>query len=109
MAATANIVMETESLSDNQTKVSWSNAGTLRYPINIMVPMMEKMVPKEMDASLSTLKNILENDSPLLKFTIPFFFRELFFPPDILNYTQIQPILTSYRLYSSINKQKYLC
>ena len=74
MAATANIDMETESLSDNQTKVSWSNAGTLRYPINIMVPMMEKMDPKEMDASLSTLKNILENDSPHLKFTIPFFF-----------------------------------
>ena len=53
MAATANIVMETESLSDNQTKVSWSNAGTLRYPINIMVPMMEKMVPKEMDGARS--------------------------------------------------------
>src|SRR6185503_13769318 len=27
MAATASIIMETESLSDNQTKVSWSNAG----------------------------------------------------------------------------------
>lgn len=60
MAATASIIMETESLSDNQTKVSWSNAGTLKYPLNIMIPMMEKMLPKDMDTSLSTLKTILE-------------------------------------------------
>lgn len=60
LATTANIIMETESLSENQTKVSWSNAGTLKYPINIMIPMLEKMLPKEMDSSLSTLKNILE-------------------------------------------------
>ena len=60
MAATACIIMETESLSDNQTKVSWSNGGTLKYPLNIMIPMMEKMLPKEMDGSLSNLKNILE-------------------------------------------------
>jgi hypothetical protein len=42
MRATASIIMETESLSDNQTKLSWSNAGVLKYPINILVPMMEK-------------------------------------------------------------------
>jgi hypothetical protein len=60
MAAIARMIMETESLSDNQTKVSWSNAGTLKYPLNIMVPMMEKMLPKDMDSSLTTLKNILE-------------------------------------------------
>lgn len=61
MSATACIIMETESLSDDQTKVSWTNSGTLKYPINIMVPMMEKMLPKDMDDSLSTLKKILEN------------------------------------------------
>src|SRR6266513_4076580 len=60
MTATASIIMETESLSDNQTKVYWSNAGELKYPINIMIPMMEKHVVKDMDSSLSTLKNILE-------------------------------------------------
>jgi len=60
MTATAYIIMETESLSDNQTKVNWSNAGTLKYPINIMIPMMEKHVVKDMDLSLATLKNILE-------------------------------------------------
>jgi len=60
MVATASIIMETESLSDDQTKVTWSNAGILKYPLNIMIPMMEKNVAKDMDISLSTLKNILE-------------------------------------------------
>ena len=63
MAVTASIIMETESLPGDQTKVTWSNAGTLKYPINIMIPMMEKNVAKGMDESLSTLKTILENDS----------------------------------------------
>lgn len=62
MAATAKIIMETESLSDHQTKVTWTNSGTLKYPINIMVPMMEKMLPKDMDDSLATLKKILESN-----------------------------------------------
>jgi hypothetical protein len=60
MRVTATIIMETESLSDNQTKVNWTNAGTLKYPINIMIPMMEKNVAKGMDSSLLTLKEILE-------------------------------------------------
>jgi hypothetical protein len=60
MQATASIIMETESLSDHQTKVYWSNAGTLKYPMNIMIPMVEKHVAKGMDISLGTLKKILE-------------------------------------------------
>jgi hypothetical protein len=60
MAATSSIIMDIEPLSDNQTKVYWSNAGRLNYPLNIMVPMMEKMLPKDMDISLTNLKNILE-------------------------------------------------
>jgi len=62
MRATASIIMETESLSDNQTKVYMSNAGTLKYPMNIMIPLVERMFPKDMDISLSTLKSILENN-----------------------------------------------
>jgi hypothetical protein len=61
MATTADVMMEIESLSDNQTKVSMSNAGTLKYPINLMIPIAEKMFPKDMDISLSTLKSILEH------------------------------------------------
>lgn len=60
MAVTASIMMETTPVSDNQTKVSWSNAGRLNYPFNILIPMMEKSVAKDMDTSLATLKNILE-------------------------------------------------
>ncbi len=60
MAAIGHIVMETESLSGDQTKVTWSNTGTLKYPLNMLVPMVEKHVRKDMDVSLSTLKGILE-------------------------------------------------
>jgi hypothetical protein len=60
MKITAYANMEIEPLSDNQTKVYLSNGGTLKYPLNIMIPMAEKNFPKDMDISLSTLKNILE-------------------------------------------------
>jgi uncharacterized protein YndB with AHSA1/START domain len=60
MKTTANINMETESLSENQTKVSMSNAGTLKYPLNIFIPLAERNFPKDMDASLIALKNLFE-------------------------------------------------
>ena len=60
MVTSADIIMETESLSDNQTKVSWSNAGKLKYPLNLLIPMVQKHTKKGMDVSLQTLKNILE-------------------------------------------------
>ncbi len=62
MTTSAYIVMETESLSENQTKVYWSNSGILKYPVNIVIPMLEKSVAKDMDSSLSNLKVIFEND-----------------------------------------------
>ena len=57
---TASLIIDTESLSNNQTKVSLSHAGTMKYPLNIMILMFEKMFAKQMDISLSTLKNVLE-------------------------------------------------
>jgi hypothetical protein len=60
MKTSATVIMETASLSANQTKVSWSNGGTLPYPLNVMIPMFEKMFSKSLDDSLSTLKSILE-------------------------------------------------
>lgn len=59
--AVGRAIMETESLSDDQTKVYWSNAGVLKYPLNLLIPMVERSVAKGMDTSLSTLKKILEN------------------------------------------------
>lgn len=51
----------TESIADNQTKVKWSNASTMKYPMNSMIPMVEKMLPKDMNVSLQNLKTILES------------------------------------------------
>jgi len=63
MEARASVIMETEPLPNNQTKVNFTNAGTLRYPLNIMIPMAEKNFARDMDISLATLKKILENKS----------------------------------------------
>lgn len=60
MRTSASVIFETESLSENQTKVIMINTGILKYPLNIMIPVAEKNFPKDMDESLSTLKNILE-------------------------------------------------
>ncbi|MBK6546248.1 MAG: hypothetical protein IPG12_13405 [Saprospiraceae bacterium] len=60
MAVTSDVIVETESLSDNQTKVSLINSGILKYPMNIFIPLAERNFPKDMDSSLFTLKNILE-------------------------------------------------
>lgn len=51
---------ETESLSDHQTKISWHNNSQMKFPMNAMIPMIEKMLAKDMDESLNTLKTILE-------------------------------------------------
>ena len=50
----------TESLTENQTKVSWTIASRMKYPFNIMLLLVGKMLAKDMDASLSNLKGILE-------------------------------------------------
>jgi hypothetical protein len=60
MPAIGHAIMETESLADNQTKVSWSNRGKLKYPLNILVPMVERHVVRDLDISLVALKGILE-------------------------------------------------
>ena len=60
MTFTASLIMDIESLSDNQIKIHLSHSGTMKYPLNIMIQMFEKMFSKQMDISLSTLKNVLE-------------------------------------------------
>lgn len=63
MKTQATVIMDFEAISETQTNVLWSNAGMLVYPVNFMIPFMEKMVAKDMDSSLLTLKKILENKS----------------------------------------------
>ena len=59
-AGVAQVNMMTESISNNQTKVSWSNASEMKYPMNIMVSLIEKMLAKDIDESFVRLKVILE-------------------------------------------------
>jgi len=60
MKAIARIIMDTEALSPNKTKLSWSNAGRLPVPVNLFIPKMEKHVAKDMDKSLLILKGLLK-------------------------------------------------
>lgn len=60
MAVTAVVIMDTESLQDGKTKVYLTNAGMLKYPLNLFIPMAEKNFAKDIDTSLATLKQILE-------------------------------------------------
>jgi hypothetical protein len=60
-AGVARAKMTTESLSDNQTKVTWSTSSQMKYPMNIMRSMIVNMLEKDMGTSLTKLKNILEN------------------------------------------------
>jgi hypothetical protein len=59
-AGIADAEMTTESLPDDQTKVGWRTAHTMKYQLNIMLSMIVKMLEKDMGTSLNTLKNILE-------------------------------------------------
>jgi len=59
-AGIAKADFTTVSLSENQTKVTWSNASKMKIPMNIMISMIEKMLAKDMVESLNNLKVILE-------------------------------------------------
>ena len=52
--------ISTESISDNRTKVTFSNASKLKFPFNVLLLVVEKHIAKDMNISLETLKNILE-------------------------------------------------
>ena len=52
--------MVTDPVSGNQIKVIFSNASTLKYPLNILLLVVEKGIAKDMAISLSVLKTILE-------------------------------------------------
>jgi hypothetical protein len=58
--AVGHTSMGMEPVSDTKTKVSFSNASTLKYPLNFLLLFVEKGIAKDMDLSLLTLKNILE-------------------------------------------------
>lgn len=53
----------TEALSARQTKVNWGMHSTLKYPMNIILLFinMDKTLGKDIQTSLETLKNNMEN------------------------------------------------
>lgn len=62
LAGLAHAKLTTESVSDHQTKVTWTTSSNMKYPFNIMVSMVSKMLEKDMHTSLTNLKGILEKN-----------------------------------------------
>ncbi len=58
----AKAVITLTPLADNQTLVSWSFESEMKYPMNVMLLLMnmEKMLGKDLEISLKNLKNIVE-------------------------------------------------
>lgn len=59
-AGIAQTPFTTQEVAANQTKVKWGMSGRSKYPLNIMNLFMDKMLGKDLDSSLHTLKSILE-------------------------------------------------
>ena len=58
--STAHTPFLTESISPDQTKVKWGMTGKNPYPMNLMNLFMGNMLGKDLETSLTNLKNILE-------------------------------------------------
>ncbi len=52
----------TEAVSSAQTKVTWGMQGKNKYPMNLMNVFVSNMLGKDLERSLATLKNNLENN-----------------------------------------------
>lgn len=62
LEATEPAFMTTESVANNQTKVSWGFSGHMSYPMNLMLLFMdmEKMIGDDLETGLEKLKTELE-------------------------------------------------
>ncbi|MBB1285837.1 SRPBCC family protein [Flavisolibacter sp. BT320] len=52
--------MITETVADNQTKVSWRMEGSSPYPMNLMNLFVPSVLGKDLETSLANLKTVLE-------------------------------------------------
>ncbi|MBA3680919.1 MAG: SRPBCC family protein [Bacteroidetes bacterium] len=52
--------IQTQTVSDTQTKVKWTFKSNSKYPINLMSALFEGMLGKDLNISLNNLKAILE-------------------------------------------------
>jgi len=60
----------TESLSENQTKLTTTFSSTTPFPMNLMSAMMKNMLLKDMNENSSNLKKLLEAKIKLIKYLI---------------------------------------
>lgn len=60
----AQTFMSVTPVSEHTTNLQWGMAGKNPYPFNLMNLFIPGMLRKDMDASLATLKNVLENGVP---------------------------------------------
>jgi len=60
--AVSDTTMTTSATADGKTQVRWIFASTMKYPMNVMLLMMnfDKVLGGDMDSSLARLKGILE-------------------------------------------------
>ncbi|MBC7915108.1 MAG: SRPBCC family protein [Pyrinomonadaceae bacterium] len=58
--AIAKAPMLTDSVSEDKTRVTWGMQGKYNYPMNLMNLVVDKILGKDMETSLVTLKGILE-------------------------------------------------
>jgi len=65
--STASAHLITEALSADQTRVKWGMKGRSPYPMNFMNLFMDSMLGKDLETSLSDLKNILEKNELTVK------------------------------------------
>jgi hypothetical protein len=63
-AAIAQAPFILEELSENETRLKWGMSSTMNYPMNIILLFMDadKLLGKDLQTSLTTLKGILENN-----------------------------------------------
>ena len=48
-----------EAVSENETKITWTNESEMKYPMNILLPMVKNMLVKDMETSLQRLNQVL--------------------------------------------------
>ena len=60
--ATSSAYLATETIDENQTKVTWGFIGNMNYPMNLMMLFMdfEKIIGDDLQTGLNNLKNVLE-------------------------------------------------
>lgn len=60
MESSAKAHMTTEALSGTETKVKWGMSGSNPYPMNFMNLFIDGILGRDLETSLSDLKNVLE-------------------------------------------------